>query len=313
MQPYSLHHADSLDETFSLLERYGDDDVHLIAGGTSLMLLMNLGLVEPAHVISLRRIAELRGIRPNNAGLEVGALATHRQLELSPEIRGYCPALSAAFGDVATVRIRNQGTLGGNLAHADPAQDPPPMLIALDAEVTLASRGAERRVPLDTFFVDYLTTVIQPGEVLTTIHLPALPSGTRAAYTKFLPRTHDDYATVSVAATLWLDDEGRCGVKRRPIPALPKPRRWCWISSIHRMTRAAPPHTSVAWPAYGRSAHCASFVTPPLELSNDCRTKSTAVVRRAGVPRRRPAESDRRGALHRRRADAGHVVAGLHA
>ena len=210
MQPYSLHHADSLDETFSLLERYGDDDVHLIAGGTSLMLLMNLGLVEPAHVISLRRIAELRGIRPNNAGLEVGALATHRQLELSPEIRGYCPALSATFGDVATVRIRNQGTLGGNLAHADPAQDPPPMLIALDAEVTLASRGAERRVPLDTFFVDYLTTVMRPGEVLTTIHLPALPGGTRAAYTKFLPRTHDDYATVSVAATLRLDDEGRC-------------------------------------------------------------------------------------------------------
>lgn len=210
MQPYSLHHADSLDEAFSLLERYGDDDVHLIAGGTSLMLLMNLGLVEPAHVISLRRIAELRGIRPNNAGLEVGALATHRQLELSPEIRGYCPALSATFGDVATVRIRNQGTLGGNLAHADPAQDPPPMLIALDGEVTLASRGAERRVPLDTFFVDYLTTVMRPGEVLTTIHLPALPSGTRAAYTKFLPRTHDDYATVSVAARLRLDDEGRC-------------------------------------------------------------------------------------------------------
>lgn len=210
MQPYSLHHADSLDEAFSLLERYGDDDVHLIAGGTSLMLLMNLGLVEPAHVISLRRIAELRGIRPNNAGLEVGALATHRQLELSPEIQGYCPALSAAFGDVATVRIRNQGTLGGNLAHADPAQDPPPMLIALDGEVTLASRGAERRVPLDTFFVDYLTTVMRPGEVLTTIHLPALPSGTRAAYTKFLPRTHDDYATVSVAARLRLDDEGRC-------------------------------------------------------------------------------------------------------
>lgn len=210
MQPYSLHHADSLDEAFSLLERYGDDDVHLIAGGTSLMLLMNLGLVEPAHVISLRRIAELRGIHPNNAGLEVGALATHRQLELSPEIRGYCPALSATFGDVATVRIRNQGTLGGNLAHADPAQDPPPMLIALDGEVTLASRGAERRVPLDTFFVDYLTTVMRPGEVLTTIHLPALPSGTRAAYTKFLPRTHDDYATVSVAARLRLDDEGRC-------------------------------------------------------------------------------------------------------
>ena len=211
MKPYTLHHADSLEEAFSLLERYGDDDVHLIAGGTSLILLMNLGLVEPAHVISLRRIAELRGIRRNNdSGLEIGALTTHRQLELSPEIGGYCPALTATFGEVATVRIRNQGTLGGNLAHADPAQDPPPMLMTLDAEVALASRAGERRVPLDAFFLDYLTTVMAPGEVLTAVHLPPLPSGTRAAYTKFLPRTHDDYATVSVAATLRLDGEGRC-------------------------------------------------------------------------------------------------------
>jgi carbon-monoxide dehydrogenase medium subunit len=111
---------------------------------------------------------------------------------------------------VATVRIRNQGTVGGNLAHADPAQDPPPMLMALDAEVTLMSRRVQRRVPLDALFVGYLTTVIEPGEVLTAIHVPPLARGTRAAYTKFLPRTHDDYATVSVAARLRLDDAGRC-------------------------------------------------------------------------------------------------------
>jgi carbon-monoxide dehydrogenase medium subunit len=211
MRPFALHQAESLDEVFSLLEQYGDDDVHLIAGGSSLILLMNLGLVEPSHVISLRRLTDLRGIVAHaDGGAEIRALTTHREVELSPELSGYCPALSATFGHVATVRIRNQGTVGGNLAHADPAQDPPPMLMALDAEVTLTSRSGQRRVPLDAFFVDYLTTVMQPGEVLTTIHLPPLPSGTRAAYTKFLPRTHDDYATVSVAARLRLDDDGRC-------------------------------------------------------------------------------------------------------
>jgi aerobic carbon-monoxide dehydrogenase medium subunit len=211
MRPFTLHQPESLDETFSLLERYGDDDVHLLAGGTSLVLLMNLGLVEPTQVVALRRITDLRGIRQNSeGGLDVGALTTHRELELSPEVSGYCPALTATFSDVATVRIRNQGTLGGNLAHADPAQDPPPMLMALDAEVTLASRGGQRRVPLEAFFVGFLTTVMLPGEVLTAVHLPPLPDGTRAAYTKFLPRTHDDYATVSVAARLRLDGDGRC-------------------------------------------------------------------------------------------------------
>ena len=122
----------------------------------------------------------------------------------------YCPALATTFGHVATVRIRNQGTIGGNVAHADPAQDPPPMLIALDAEAVLTSQSGERVVPLDEFFVDYLTTTLQPAEVLTSIRLPPLPAGTCATYEKFLPRTHDDYATVSVAATLRLDADGRC-------------------------------------------------------------------------------------------------------
>jgi aerobic carbon-monoxide dehydrogenase medium subunit len=211
MRAFQLYGADSLQEVFSLLERYGDSDTHLIAGGTSLMLLMQLGLVEPAHVISLRRLTELRGIQTDaGSGLEIRALSTHRQLELSAEVHAYCPALAETFGHVATVRIRNQGTVGGNLAHADPAQDPAPMLLVLGADVTLTSRTGSRRVPLDQFFVGYLTTVMQPGEVLTSIHLPPLPPGTRASYTKFLPRTQDDYATVSVAAALRLDHNQRC-------------------------------------------------------------------------------------------------------
>jgi carbon-monoxide dehydrogenase medium subunit len=182
----------------------------MMAGGTSLVLLMQLGLVDPARIILLRNIPELRGIRNVDGGLEIGALMTHRELELAPETATFSPALKTTFGHVATVRIRNQATIGGNLVHADPAQDPPPMLIALGAEVVVQSSAGQRAIPLDAFFVDYLTTVLQPGEILTTIRVPALAPNTRAAYQKFLPRTHDDYATVSVGATLRLDVRNRC-------------------------------------------------------------------------------------------------------
>jgi carbon-monoxide dehydrogenase medium subunit len=229
MRPFQLHQADSLEEVHSLLAEHGGDDTHLIAGGTSLMVLMTLGLIEPARLIALHKVAELKGIRrlENGGGLEIKAMATHRELEVSPDVKAYCPALAETFGHVATIRIRNQATIGGNLAHADPAQDPPPMLIALNAHLTLASKAGERTIPLEDFFVDYLTTTIKPGEVLRNIQLPPLANGTRATYQKFLPRTHDDYATVSVAATLRVDSDGRCadvrvalgGVKGVPVHA----------------------------------------------------------------------------------------------
>src|SRR5215467_2301980 len=148
VRPFNLHQAEDLEQALSLLKQF--DDVHLMAGGTSLMLLMQLGLVEPANVVSLRRVRELRGIsRTPAGGLEIRALVTHRQAELAPEVSAYCPALSETFSHVATIRIRNQATVGGNLAHADPAQDPPPMLIALGALAVVASRLGQRRVPLD--------------------------------------------------------------------------------------------------------------------------------------------------------------------
>lgn len=211
MKAYALHQPETLPEALDLLAEHGDDDTHVIAGGTSLVLLMTMGLLQPERIIALRKISELHGITSTrDGGLKIGALATHRQLELSSQVRAYAPALSATFGQVATVRIRNQATLGGNLVHADPAQDPPPMLIALDASVTVQSKTGERTLPVEELFVGYLTTQLQPAEVLTSVHVPALAPGTRATYLKFLPRTQDDYATVSVAATLRLNDDGRC-------------------------------------------------------------------------------------------------------
>jgi carbon-monoxide dehydrogenase medium subunit len=206
----SLIQPETLGEALDLLAAHGDEDTHVIAGGTSMVLLMTMGLVQPEHVIALRKIPDLHGISTtDDGGLRIGALATHRQLELAPEVRAYAPALSSTFGQVATVRIRNQATVGGNLAHADPAQDPPPMLIALDASVTLRSRDGERSLPAEELFVDYLTTQLQSGELLTAVTSPARGRH-RATYLKFLPRTQDDYATVSVAAALRLDGDGRC-------------------------------------------------------------------------------------------------------
>jgi len=206
---YDYHEPETMAEALDLMARHGED-AHLVAGATAFTLLWRQGLLRPGHVIGLRRIATLGGITSTEGGLVIGATVTHRAIERSVEVGRYCPALTRAFASVATVRVRNQATLGGNLAHADPAQDPPPMLIALGAEVVATSAAGERTIPVDELFVDVFTTSLRADEILTAVRCPALAPGTRATYLKFLPRTADDYATVSVAATLRLDADGRC-------------------------------------------------------------------------------------------------------
>jgi carbon-monoxide dehydrogenase medium subunit len=210
VNPFDYHAPASLQETFDLLQTYGED-AHLMAGGTALILLLQQGLLQPGHVVGLQKVTDLQGIRRlDDGGLQIRAMASHRQAEKSADVHAFCPALAETFSHVATIRIRNQGTVGGNLAHADPAQDPPPMLIALNGQAVIASRAGERRVPLDEFFVDYFETALQAGEVLVSIDLPALPDGTRVTYKKFLPRTQDDYATISVAAALRMGSDNTC-------------------------------------------------------------------------------------------------------
>ena len=210
MNNFDYHAPTSLSETFDLLNTYGED-AHLMAGGTALILLLQQGLVQPGHVVGLRGVKELQGIqRTPDGGLQIRAMATHRQAETSADVKAYCAALANNFSRVATIRIRNQGTVGGNLAHADPAQDPPPMLIALGASAVIASKSGERKIPLDEFFTDFFETAMQPGEVLLSVDLPPLPTNTRVTYKKFLPRTQDDYATVSVAAALRVGQDNTC-------------------------------------------------------------------------------------------------------
>lgn len=204
---YDYHEPESVAEALDLLARHGED-AHLVAGATAFTLLWRQGLLRPGHVIGLRRIATLGGITRSGGGLVIGATVTHRAIERSAEVARYCPALTRTFALVATVRVRNQATIGGNLAHADPAQDPPPMLMVLGAEVVATSTAGERAIAIDDLCVDVFTTSLGPGEIITSVRLPALAAGTRATYLKFLPQTADDYATVSVAAALRLASDG---------------------------------------------------------------------------------------------------------
>ena len=213
MRPFDYLEPETLAEALVLLASDPDDTL-VMAGGTSLVILMKQELIRPARLLGLRRIAELRAIRTGGGGLELGALATHGALARSPAVRSHAAALASTFATVATVRIREQATLGGNLAHADPAQDPPVTLLALDGVAVARSRFGERRIPLDALFVDLFETSLEPGEIILRVELPPLPAGARATYKKFLPATHDDYATVSVAAVVATDATGACAHAR---------------------------------------------------------------------------------------------------
>jgi carbon-monoxide dehydrogenase medium subunit len=199
---------DTLEEVLSLLD--GRPDAVAVAGGTALAILMKQQLIRPTLLVSLAGVTELRGIETTtDGGLSVGAFSTHRAIETSSLVVDYSPALAHAFSEIATVRIRNQATLGGNLAHADPAQDPPPVLLAYDASVVVAGLDGRRVIPLSSFFVDFFETALRPDELITRVILPPRLPGSRATYLKYLPRTRDDYATVSIAVSAHIDADER--------------------------------------------------------------------------------------------------------
>lgn len=198
---FEFHEPDTFDALFELAGRYGEDARYL-AGGTALMLLLRAQLLHPAALLALHRLPGLHGVARADGRVRLGALTTHAELARSPVLREHLPALAEAFGHVATPRIRNVGTVGGNLAHADPHQDPPVALLALGAAVVARGPGGERRVPLDELFVDYYETTLRPGEVVTAVEVPVPGPETRTAFVKFLSRSADDYATVNVAVAL---------------------------------------------------------------------------------------------------------------
>src|ERR1044071_2429417 len=204
MTPFEYRTTKSLREVHANLKEFGSD-AKLVAGGTALVIMMKQRLVRPSCLISLRSVRGLNGIEVKDGGLSIGGLATHREGEGSSLVRRRLPVLAETYHHVATIRVRNMATVGGGLAHVDPNQDPPPTLIALGASVKAASADGNRIIPLEDFFTDYYETVLKPEEIITELYVPRLPANSGAAFLKFLPRTADDYATVSAAAVVTLD------------------------------------------------------------------------------------------------------------
>ncbi len=187
----------SLEEAADLRARRGAHAT-VVAGGSFLAILMDQGFVQPASLLSLGRVEELRGIAVADGELRLGAMVTHRQVERDPTVRGGWTVLARAFGLVASPRVRNQATVGGVLADADYASDPPAVLCALNARAVLRSPRGERQVPIDELILGFYETCIAEDELLTEVRVPA--GIERATYRKFRSRSSEDRPCVAVAA-----------------------------------------------------------------------------------------------------------------
>jgi aerobic carbon-monoxide dehydrogenase medium subunit len=205
MKPARFAYADprTLDEAVALLGEHGDD-AKLLAGGQSLVPLLNLRLARPAVVIDLNRVAGLDAIADDGAVLRIGAMARQRAVERDPVVRARCPLLSEALALVGHPPIRHRGTVGGSLAHADPAAELPAVLACLGGELVARSRAGERVIPASAFFRGLMTTALRPDEVLTEARIALPPAGAGWAVLE-VTRRHGDFALVGVAALVTPD------------------------------------------------------------------------------------------------------------
>lgn len=201
----------SLDHVFSLLTEYGDE-ARLLAGGQTLLATLNMRLSEPALLIDINAIAELRGITVQSGALRIGALVTHSEIEASALVAAHAPLLTMAAPHIAHRAIRNLGTWGGSIAYADPAAEWPTCLAALDGVVVARSATSERRIPAQDFFLDLYTTALVEGEIIVACELPLCTPRDVFLFDE-LARRHGDYAIVGLALVARRVDTGLQGVR----------------------------------------------------------------------------------------------------
>lgn len=200
--------AETLDAALAAKAEHGDD-ARFLAGGQSLVPAMNFRLAQPAVLVDLNAVPDLGGIASGGAGVRIAAMTRNRAVERSDVLARSHPVVTEAMGWVAHPQIRNRGTLGGNLAHADPASEMPAVMLALDATLFAVSKRGERRIAARDFFRDVFTTDLAADELLAAIELPALAPRTGTAFLEIAPR-HGDYATAGVVAVVTLGPDGRC-------------------------------------------------------------------------------------------------------
>jgi CO/xanthine dehydrogenase FAD-binding subunit len=207
--PFTYHAPTTVEEVLAYLAHYGDEG-KVLAGGQSLIPTMNFRLAQPAVLIDLNHVAELFYIRPDEAGgVRIGAMTRQRQVERAALVAERVPLLHETMPAIAHPQIRNRGTLGGSLAHADPAAELPAVAVALDGRLRARSQAGERWIPAQEFFVSLFTTALEPGELLVEVALPAQPPRSGWAFSE-MARRHGDYALVGVATAVTLDEQGHC-------------------------------------------------------------------------------------------------------
>ena len=223
LKPFEYVEAASVEDALDALSTHGDG-ARVIAGGTVVVPLMKMRMIQPEVLVSLSTVDRLSQVRAGDGVVMVGALASHRSVSMSNAVREHAPLLAHACGRVASPVIRSMGTLGGNLCYGESASDPPPALLALGGSVHLWGPQGERVVPFQDFFVGFYETAIGPGEVLTEVEVRRQSPAARWRYMKWTPRAHEDKPLVGLAVLLEMED-GTCrraslavgGVAERPV------------------------------------------------------------------------------------------------
>lgn len=195
----------TVEEALELLSQYKDEEYKIIAGGQSLNTLMKHRLIYPEYLIDIKSLSDLDYIKfDKKTGLKIGALATHRAVEKSPVVRKQFGVLAEMEENVASVETRNWGTIVGDVCHGDPAADPSPVFIALNAKLKIVSASGERMVDAEDFALDFFETVVEPGEMVTEVQIPTLPPNTGVSFTKY-SQMLGDYALASTGILITLD------------------------------------------------------------------------------------------------------------
>jgi carbon-monoxide dehydrogenase medium subunit len=220
---FDYHAPTTVEDALGLLTRYRGD-AKVLAGGQSLMPLLNFRLLRPAALVDLNRIAALSYIREVDGQVRLGAMTRQRAVEFSPIVRQRLPLLAEATRWVGHLPIRTRGTIGGSIAHADPAAEYPAVLTALEGEVVTRSPRGERTLRPADLFQTYLTTTLEPDEILTEVRLPAMPAGAGYAFEEFA-RRHGDFALVGIAALVVMEGKRLARARLATAGASPVPVR----------------------------------------------------------------------------------------
>ncbi len=202
---FEYHAPGSVDDAIALLSQYGDES-KILAGGHSLLPMMKLRFAEPEHLVDINNIADLKGVCEDGDAVVIGSMTTENELIASEILQQKCPLLPDAARLIADPQVRNRGTIGGDIAHGDPGNDHPALMLALNATFTLAGPNGTREVAADDFFFGTFFTALEADEILTTIRIPVQTANTGASYKK-LKRKTGDYATAAAAADITLSGD----------------------------------------------------------------------------------------------------------